>query len=116
MVALWVVSRIAATGGLLDMKLLAIQDFASAANQTFDLFMGADVSMPLTLVEVKPLDAHVRSGQVRRPFSLIFRSASTIVLPQKIYALRNSVLGALQVFLVPVARDREGTLYQAVFN
>lgn len=98
------------------MKILAIQDFAAAANQTFDLGMGADTTIPLTLVEVKPLTPTVMAGQVRAPFSLMFRSASPIVLPQQIYSLRNAVIGALQIFLVPVARDREGILYQAVFN
>ncbi|WP_404415928.1 DUF6916 family protein [Brevundimonas vesicularis] len=98
------------------MKLLAIQDFAAARNQTFDLTMGADTSMPLTLVEVKSLSPTLAPGTMRAPFSLMFRSQSAVVLPQKIYGLRNAVMGALQVFLVPVARDREGIVYQAVFN
>lgn len=98
------------------MKFLAIQDFAAAQNQTFDLTMGADASMPLTLVDVRPLAATTVAGAVRAPFSLMFRSQSAVVLPQKIYGLRNAVMGALQIFLVPVARDREGIVYQAVFN
>lgn len=99
------------------MKFLAIQDFAAAQNQTFDLTMGADSSMPLTLVEVRPLAAAATAaGTMRAPFSLMFRSQSAVVLPQKIYGLRNAVMGALQVFLVPVARDRDGIVYQAVFN
>lgn len=98
------------------MKLLGIHDFAGAANQTFDLGMGADVSMPLTLVEVKPFSASAHNSQMRAPFSLMFRSPSAVVLPQKIYPLRNPMLGVLQIFLVPVARDQHGVLYQAVFN
>jgi len=102
--------------GLATMKFLAIQDFAAAQNQTFDLTMGADSSMPLTLVEVRLLAAAPAAGTMRAPFSLMFRSQSAVVLPQKIYGLRNAVMGALQVFLVPVARDRDGIVYQAVFN
>lgn len=102
--------------GRATMKLLAIEDFAAAQNQTFDLAMGADSSMPLTLVEVRPLAAAPAAGTMRFPFSLMFRSQSAVVLPQNIYGLRNTVMGALQVFLVPVARDRDGIVYQAVFN
>nr|WP_312083883.1 hypothetical protein [Brevundimonas sp.] len=98
------------------MTILAIQDFAAAQNQTFDLAMGAETSMPLTLVDVRPLTATLAPGTMRTPFSLTFRSQSAVVLPQKTYGLRNAVMGVLQVFLVPVARDREGIVYQAVFN
>lgn len=98
------------------MKVLQIQDFAGAQNQTFELGMGADVSMPLTLVGVKPLPATVTPGAIRAPFSLTFRSQSPVLLPQRVYPLRNALLGALQIFLVPIARDREGIVYEAVFN
>jgi len=53
---------------------------------------------------------------MRAPFSLLFRTASQVHLPQKLYNLKNNKLGKLEIFLVPVARDREGVLYQAVSN
>lgn len=51
-----------------------------------------------------------------QPFSLIFRSSSQVVLPQKLYSLRCAMLGRLEIFLVPVARDTKGIVYQAIFN
>jgi len=97
------------------MTVLSLQNFAGAANQAFDLEIGA-TSLPLTLVEVVPLPAQQIAGMVRQPFTLTFRSASQVVLPQKIYPLRNATMGAVQIFLVPIGRDRDGILYQAVFN
>jgi hypothetical protein len=53
---------------------------------------------------------------MRAPFSLLFRSASQPVLPQKLYNLKNEKFGRLEIFRDPEARDRNGVLYQAVFN
>ncbi|WP_428152136.1 DUF6916 family protein [Brevundimonas sp.] len=86
--------------------------FSRAANQEFDLSLG-ETALALTLVEVAPLP---HGGGLRQPFSLIFRGASAVVLPQKLYALSNATLGKLSVFLVPIGRDNAGVLYQAVFN
>jgi hypothetical protein len=97
------------------MALLSVENFAAVAKQFFDLALG-ESSVPLTLVEVQPLPVNPYPGMMRAPFSLLFRTASQVVLPQKLYNLKNDKLGRLEIFLVPVARDREGVLYQAVFN
>jgi hypothetical protein len=94
---------------------LSLETFASVVRESFDLAVG-ESSLPLTLVEAQPLPVSPYPGMIRAPFSLIFRTASQVVLPQKIYGLNNASLGRLDIFLVPVARDREGVLYQAVFN
>lgn len=97
------------------MNLLSMQTFAGAAGETFDLMVGTSV-LPLTLTNVSPLASRPMPGQARQPFSLLFQSMSQIVLPQKIYPLRNMSLGSMGIFLVPVARAPEGITYQAVFN
>jgi hypothetical protein len=89
--------------------------FAPRVGESFDMSLG-EATSPLTLVQVNPLPAHKFPGMVRDPFSLIFRSASPVVMPQKIYRLNNAAMGALDIFLVPVGRDKEGVLYEAVFN
>jgi hypothetical protein len=94
---------------------LSLETFAAVVRESFDLAIGEN-NLPLTLVEVQPLPVSPYPGMIRAPFSLIFRTASQVVLPQKIYGLKNASLGRLEIFLVPVARDREGVLYQAVFN
>lgn len=95
---------------------LQTDTFAPRVGEAFDLSLG-EASAPLTLVEVRPLPAAPTfAGAVRAPFSLLFRSASPVVLPQKLYRLQNAALGALNIFLVPVARDSGGIVYEAVFN
>ena len=58
-----------------------------------------------------------RPGAPRaEPFSLVF-SASGSVLDQRTYRLEHPVLGALDIFLVPIGPDADGRIrYEAVFN
>lgn len=100
---------------VLLMELLPIQRFAGAANQTFELSLGGS-AMTLTLVEVRPLPARPFPGMLRDPFSLLFRSASALMLPQRIYRMTNATVGTLDIFIVPIGRDAAGVTYQAIFN
>jgi hypothetical protein len=52
----------------------------------------------------------------RKPFALEFAGPPGSVLPQSIYRLDHAELGALDIFLVPVASDAEGVRYEAVFT
>jgi hypothetical protein len=97
------------------MQLLSLQDFAAAAGQGFELAMG-EASLNVSLVKVEPLPAAPFNGQMRQPFALLFKAASPVVLPQKTYSLKNATMGRLDVFLVPVGREPDGVVYQAVFN
>lgn len=54
-------------------------------------------------------------GQPRKQFSVIFRGPRDPVLPQATYAVRHDELGDLDLFLVPVGRDDDGTTYEAAF-
>lgn len=56
-----------------------------------------------------------RAAGRREPFSLVFRGPVEPVLPQRIYRLEHPELGELELFLVPVAQDADGTRYEAVF-
>lgn len=92
------------------------QDFARAADAEFDVFVG-DATVTMTLIAIEPLPS--RPEAPREAFSLIFKSASPVVLPQRIYPMRNRALAGAQkveVFIVPIGRDGDGVRYQAVFN
>ena len=52
----------------------------------------------------------------RAPFSLVFEAPAQPVLPQSTYRLQHAVLGALEIFLVPVGRSATGVHYEAVFG
>lgn len=97
------------------MQFLQLSDFAARLNEAFAVDIeGQDASF--TLVEAVPLPYHPSAGIAREPFSLVFRNEAAIVFPQRIYAMKNPAMGEFGIFLVPVARDREGFLYQAVFS
>lgn len=97
------------------MGIVTLEQFAGCVGEGFAIEMDGS-SIQFTLTEARPLPESGLPGVRRAPFSLLFRSMSQIVLPQKIYRLNNAVLGVLDIFLVPVARDKDGIVYQAVFN
>ncbi|WP_296224152.1 DUF6916 family protein [Ralstonia sp. UBA689] len=97
------------------MRFLTLDDFAPHLNETFRVEVG-DGGTPFMLVEARPLPAPAVAGMVRAPFSLVFHNSAAIVFPQRIYPMRHDGLGEFGIFLVPIARNQEGFLYQAVFN
>jgi len=97
------------------MGLVTLEHFAGCVGSGFDIDMG-ESSLSLTLSEARPLPESGFAGVRRSPFSLMFRSGSQVVLPQKLYRLKNATLGQMEIFLVPVARDKAGIVYQAIFN
>jgi hypothetical protein len=55
-------------------------------------------------------------GPTREAFSLLFVGPGDRVFPQRIYRLRHTELGVLELFLVPVGNDAGGTRYEAMFS
>lgn len=97
------------------MEFLQLSHFAGHLNETFNVDIEG-TNTPFTLVEARPLQGGVMTGAVREPFSLLFRNEAAIVFPQRIYAMKSDVMGEFGIFLVPIARDRSGFIYQAIFN
>jgi hypothetical protein len=97
------------------MQFLRLDQFAAHLNETFMVDI-ENVRTPFVLVEARPLQHQPMPGLVREPFSLLFRHEAAVVFPQRIYAVSNENMGEFGIFLVPIARDRDGFIYQAVFN
>ena len=97
------------------MQVLTFETFAPHLNSTFALALG-ESGVDLTLTEATRQPAQPFPGMLREPFSLIFRSASPVVLPQRIYPFRHQTMGRFEMFIVPIARDPAGIVYQAIFN
>ncbi len=70
---------------------------------------GSQAQFEAELVEVTEI---AREPGGRAPFSLVFRGGPDPPLPQRIYRVEHDELGALEIFLVPIAPDR----YEAVFT
>jgi hypothetical protein len=83
---------------------LTASDFEALRGQLFRI---ADAFVA-ELVEVTESP---RESDDRAPFSLVFEGGPSPPLPQAIYPVHHERLGALEIFLVPIAPDR----YEAVF-
>jgi hypothetical protein len=115
---------------MLDLAALTDEDFARHTGSLFLLPVApgapnppgtpdaeaaaAPPPIPLELVEV--IAGHLRPGGARRTFSVVFRGPRGLRLMQRTYRLRHDEMGTIEIFLVPIAPDAQGPLYEAVFN
>jgi len=90
--------------------------FAKQLNTVFRVNVSAPKPIDLKLVEVKRYanGSNEPSGMER--FSLFFNGPADLQLPQSTYELEHDQLGSLDIFLVTVAQDERGFVYEAVFN
>jgi hypothetical protein len=94
--------------------LLTLDLFSGRIGEDFVVEEPNAPSVTLKLVEARPLRNFANA--VRAPFSLIFTGPADMILPQRIYQLRNATIGTQSIFVVPIAGDAEKISYQAVFN
>jgi len=86
--------------------------FAGQIHTFFTLQHPESGNIPLELVSVSEL----RETPRQRMFSILFRGPLETPFPQGSFPLHHEVLGAVVLFLVPVAREADGFRYEAVFN
>lgn len=97
---------------------LTHEDFEGRIGERFEMRV-PDVP-PLSL-ELVGVTVHASAGgrgpqgQERQQFSLVFRGPATPLMPQSMYPVGHADFEGLELFLVPVGQDAEGTQYQAVF-
>lgn len=98
----------------LDLSALTVDHFTPLVGQDFRVRY-TEHEETLTLKSVSRYDGP--PGE-RAPFSLLFDGhRADLLLNQHIHPLQNDTLGALDIFLVPVGRNPDGTIsYQAVFS
>jgi Domain of unknown function (DUF6916) len=90
------------------LETLSLADFIPRRGESFRIVSDDGSPFEAKLVEVTGI-ARERSG--RAPFSLVFAGGPSPPLPQRIYRVEHTQLGAMEIFLVPIAVDR----YEAVF-
>ncbi|HEY6691758.1 MAG TPA: hypothetical protein VI006_02845 [Solirubrobacteraceae bacterium] len=91
-----------------DLEALTTADFAPLLHEPFRISVD-EQSFDAELVEVTEIP---REPGGRTPFSLVFQGGPNPPLRQRIYRVEHERLGALEIFLVPIAPDR----YEAVFT
>ena len=92
-----------------DLESLTVDDFAPLLHERFRVEPGEEPPFDVELVEVSEI---TREPGGRAPFSVVFEGGPSQPLPQRIYRVEHAGLGALDIFLVPIAADR----YEAVFT
>lgn len=86
--------------------------FSEQLHTKFHAHVGNPEPLEMELVEV---NERTTSPQVEL-FSLTFRGPVTPVLVQHIHHLEHDKLGKFDLFLTPVGRDENGTVYEAIFH
>lgn len=68
--------------------------------------------LSLTLEEVKDSGSNASIEQ----FSLLFKGPVESALPQGMYQLQEERIGTVEWFLVPVGKETDAYLYEAIFS
>lgn len=93
-------------------ELFTIDTFSGYVNTEFLMHYGDSQSAELDLISVTDVGSSARQIQ----FSLVFLGPNEAPLAQGIYRIEHDELGALDLFLVPIGRDKRGVHYEAIFN
>ncbi len=91
---------------------ITIDDFRPHVGETCELKL-QEAGLSLDLVEVTPKGQSLREGGA---FALLWEAPSDPMLAQGIYSIRVPDLGAIEVFIVPVAQFDDVIQYEAVFT
>lgn len=91
--------------------MLTLDDFSGAVGEAFDVGSEGQGHV-MRLVSATPL---ANSGREGGSFRLEFEGPVDPVFPQAIYPFRRADGEEHEIFVVPIARDAQGTRYEAVF-
>jgi hypothetical protein len=86
-----------------DLESLTVDDFAPLLHERFRIEPGEQAPFEVELVEVSEIP---REPGGRAPFSVVFQGGPSPPLPQSINRVEHDDLGAIEIFLVPIAADR----------
>jgi hypothetical protein len=98
---------------MLDLATARCEQFAACLNQDFQIVF-SDGTLAVRLSGATARTAP--EGAMRDPFTLTFRGPSPLRLPQGIYRMENAQLGEMEIFLVQIAADQNGSTFEAIFN
>jgi hypothetical protein len=87
-------------------------EFSKHLNTKFRIFLNETETIDAELTSVSE---HLVSPRQER-FAIVFRTSNETFLEQGIRRFDHDEMGTFQLFIVPIARNDEGTLYESVFN
>ncbi len=101
---------------------LTSADFFPHLNQAFKIhyhstkILDAQLILEVELIEVADYAERLAGPSKRPPFSILFRGPKDINLPQGTYQVDHDKMGTVELFLVPIMPDENGSLYESVLN
>jgi hypothetical protein len=98
----------------LPLDSLTRESFAPFVGRAFIATSG-DARIELELSEVKSL-GHKRPDAAREPFSLTFRGAPGLVIPQGIHHMSCDGFGEIEMFITQNAGGPGGSEFEAIFT
>ena len=91
------------------------EGFARHLNETFQVGLGR-ASVEMTLVQASKGQPRDWEGLRKEPFSLLFKCAKPVVFPQRLLFVSEPRLRHDGYIHRADQRDKDGIVYQAVFN
>lgn len=88
------------------------REFLRHLNTKFIIRLSETAAVEAELTSVS--EHMVSTGQEQ--FSIVFRTSSETFLDQGTRRFEHDQIEAFDLFIVPIARDDQGTYYEAVFN
>jgi hypothetical protein len=94
--------------------------FSEHLNSTFRIHFGSLATVDLKLVEVKHSEQSAKSNlpaaTKQEGFSILFAAPPKVIIQQGTYRVEHEQMGAFDLFIVPMRKDKKGQYYEAVFN
>lgn len=98
-------------------KQLTHRSFEPYLSTNFFIHYSEDGVYEAELVSIDTIGKEPKKSEQRWSFSLVFHVKDIEkYLTQRIYRLDHPKMGNLEVFLVPLGPDEQGTRYEAVFT
>jgi len=91
---------------------LTAATFSEILNTKFRLHLSESDLLELELFNVEDLSSSPRQER----FSILFRGPLDPAIWQGMYKMEHEQLGTLDLFIVPIAKEEDGMVYEAVFN
>jgi hypothetical protein len=104
----------------MDLSEITLETAQSLVGTLFQVTLEDGNTLEMKLIDAAPFELPKRpargSRQPKRlPFAIYFLGPHDPILPQHMYDFRGAGIELLNLFIVPVGRDDEGTEYEAVF-
>jgi len=91
---------------------LSYEAFTSNLGSKFQVSVEPDRMVELKLTEVSERKSYPRQEQ----FAIVFQGPSDAFLGQGTRLFNHEMMGAFDLFVVPIRQDDQGFYYEAVFN